>query len=95
LAGFAISTNLSGHIWNFPVQMRAVPTSNISSNAISVAAVAGGTVSDSITLSNNNDNSVNHAYINASSGTSPWTANQPLYLSLRNSTSFIAVSAEL
>ena len=95
LAGFAISTNLSGHIWNLPVQMRAVPTSNISYNAVSVVAVSGGTVSDSITLSNNNDNSVNHVYINALSATSPWTANQPLYLSLKNSTSFIAVSAEL
>jgi hypothetical protein len=95
LAGFAIATNSSVHVWNLPVQMRSVPTSSISYNAVSVINPAAGTLSDSITLSNNNDNSVNHVYINASSATSPWTANLPLYLSLKNSTSFIAVSAEL
>jgi hypothetical protein len=95
LAGFAIATNSSVHVWNLPVQMRSVPTSSISYSAVSVINPAGGTLSDSITLSNNNDNSLNHVYINASSATAPWTANLPLYLSLKNSTSFIAVSAEL
>jgi len=95
LMGIAIATNSSFHVWNLPVQMRTAPTSTISNNAIAVTDPAGGLLSTSITLTNNNDNSTSHVGINAASSTSPWTLRMPLYLSLRNSTSFIAVSAEL
>jgi hypothetical protein len=95
LYGIAISTTMSNHIWNLPVQMRAVPTSSISYNAISVTEPFEGLLSNSITLSNNNNNSTNHVLINAVASSAIWTVGMPVYIALRNSTSFLAVSAEL